>query len=154
MLTASRTLCFGLACLLIACAGARRAAPVDSISFARSLNVNLAEMTRTEHGLYYRDLDRGTGAAATEGQRVAVYYVGWLPDGTEVDAQIEPNPPITFRLGAGEVIRGWELGVQGMRVGGQRQLVVPPELGYGNRSPGPIPRRAVLVFTIRLVAVE
>ncbi len=149
-----RVACVGLVATLTSCASNGRASTADRATFAPALQVDLSQMTRTEDGLYYRDIARGTGAPALVGRRVAVRYVAWLPDGTEVDAQLDPEPPITFRLGAGEVIRGWEIGVQGMRVGGQRQLVVPPELGYGRRGAGRIPRHAVLVFTIHLVAVE
>ena len=104
------------------------------------------------------DLVIGTGATATAGSQITVAYTGWLHDSTKADAkgtQFETNPSYPFRLGTGAVIRGWDQGVVGMRVGGQRRLVIPPDLAYGNRSPGAaIPANATLVFDITLNAVE
>ena len=104
------------------------------------------------------DLVIGTGAVAVVGSQVAVGYTGWLHDSSKPDAkgsQFETNPSFSFPLGAGRVIRGWDQGVVGMRVGGQRRLVIPPELAYGNTSPGPgIPANATLVFDITLNSVQ
>jgi FKBP-type peptidyl-prolyl cis-trans isomerase len=124
---------------------------VDQLVFAPVTRVHLPAMERTASGLYYRDLREGQGAAARPGQRVRVYFVGWLPDGTQFDGLAPPAEPVEFELGARQVIRGWDEGVAGMRPGGQRQLVVPPALGYGARQVGAVPRNAVLVFVVELV---
>jgi len=104
------------------------------------------------------DLVVGTGAVATSGSQVTVAYTGWLHDSGRPDAkgtQFDSRPTFSFRLGTGAVIRGWDQGVPGMRVGGQRRLVIPPELAYGNQSPGaPIPPNATLVFDITLNNVQ
>ncbi len=106
------------------------------------------------------DLRVGTGAEATAGKRVAVNYAGWLysataPEnkGTMFDTSAGRGPYI-FTLGAGEVIKGWDQGVAGMRVGGQRRIVIPPELGYGSQAYGPIPANSTLVFDVELLAVQ
>ncbi|HEY1309109.1 MAG TPA: FKBP-type peptidyl-prolyl cis-trans isomerase [Vicinamibacterales bacterium] len=104
------------------------------------------------------DLVVGTGAIAANGNTVTVAYTGWLHDSSKPDAkgtQFETNPLFTFQLGTGRVIRGWDMGVVGMGVGGQRRLVIPPELAYGNQSPSAsIPANATLVFDITLNAVQ
>jgi FKBP-type peptidyl-prolyl cis-trans isomerase FkpA len=104
------------------------------------------------------DLVVGTGALAGPGSTVTVAYTGWLHDSSRTDAkgaQFDSSPNFTFRLGAGQVIRGWDQGVAGMRAGGQRRLVIPPDLAYGNRSPGGIiPPNATLVFDITLNSVQ
>lgn len=96
----------------------------------------------------------GTGAAAAPGSRVTVNYVGMLPDGTVFDASERHGQPFTFTLGAGEVIQGWDIGVVGMKVGGQRRLIIPPAYGYGDRAQGPIPANSTLIFDIELVSVQ
>jgi FKBP-type peptidyl-prolyl cis-trans isomerase len=97
----------------------------------------------------------GTGAEAVAGSRVTVNYVGMLPDGTVFDASARHGQPFTFTLGAGEVIQGWDMGVAGMKVGGQRRLIVPPAFGYGAQGiPGVIPANATLIFDVELVAVQ
>ena len=116
---------------------------------------NITELVRT-------DVQAGTGAEAAAGQRVTVHYTGWLYDegagdkkGTKFDSSRDRNEPFTFRLGAGEVIRGWDEGVAGMKVGGQRTLTIPPELGYGAYgAPGAIPPNATLLFEVELLAVD
>jgi|SRR5918992_1651106 peptidylprolyl isomerase len=137
---------------VVACQSAGGAA-VDQPTFAPELGVELATMT-TAGGLRYRDIVVGTGAEAKPGNVVAVYYSGWLPSGAPFDSTRPPEAPIRFTLGEGRVIRGWERGVTGMRVGGRRQLVIPPSLGYGNRAVGSVPARSTLVFTIDLVDVR
>ena len=103
------------------------------------------------------DLVVGTGTIAQSGNQVTVAYTGWLHDSSRPEAkgtQFESNS-ISFRLGTGAVIRGWDQGIAGMRLGGQRRLVIPPELAYGNQSPGnPIPANATLVFDITLNSVQ
>ena len=104
------------------------------------------------------DLVVGTGTIAQSGNQVTVAYTGWLHDSSRPEAkgtQFDSNSNFSFRLGAGSVIRGWDQGVVGMRVGGQRRLVIPAELAYGDRSPGsPIPANATLVFDITLNSVQ
>jgi FKBP-type peptidyl-prolyl cis-trans isomerase FkpA len=100
------------------------------------------------------DLVVGNGAEATAGKRVTVHYVGKLTDGSKFDASTDRGEPFSFRLGAGEVIRGWDEGVAGMRVGGKRKLTIPSELGYGARGfPPVIPPNATLVFDVELLGV-
>ncbi len=125
--------------------------PAETATYAPALAVDLAAMTRTGSGVYVRDLRPGSGRAAARGMRVAVRYTGWLPDGTPVDSTTAAEAPVAFRLGEREVIGGWEQGLLGMRVGGRRQLVVPPRLGYGSRRVGAVPPNSVLVFAIDLV---
>jgi len=97
----------------------------------------------------------GTGPEATPGSMVTVNYVGTLPDGTVFDASANHGQPFTFQLGAGQVIRGWDEGVAGMKVGGTRTLVIPPDMAYGNQAVGNvIPANATLIFEVELVAVQ
>jgi FKBP-type peptidyl-prolyl cis-trans isomerase FkpA len=103
------------------------------------------------------DLVVGTGTVAAAGNLVTVGYTGWLYDSSKPDGkgtQFQTNPTFQFRLGTGAVIRGWDQGVAGMRVGGQRRLVLPPELAYGNQPPPGIPSNATLVFDIILNNVQ
>jgi FKBP-type peptidyl-prolyl cis-trans isomerase len=131
-------------------------APADagtSTPFAPHLGVDLSQMTPTG-GVHYRDLAVGEGTEARSGRAVAVYYTGWLADGTPFDSTRPPQSPIRFTLGQGTVIRGWDRGMPGMRVGGRRQLVVPPSLGYGNQGVPGVPPRSTLVFDVHLVEVR
>lgn len=108
----------------------------------------------TPSGLIIEDLVVGDGAAATPGQYVTVHYTGWLTDGRKFDSSKDRNDPFEFPLGAGHVIRGWDEGVAGMKVGGTRKLTIPPQLGYGARGAGGvIPPNATLVFEVELLAV-
>jgi FKBP-type peptidyl-prolyl cis-trans isomerase FkpA len=103
------------------------------------------------------DLSVGTGATAAAGNIVSVAYTGWLHDSSKPEAKgaaFDSNPNFSFRLGTGAVIRGWDQGVAGMRVGGQRRLVIPPELAYGSTGSGPIPPNATLVFDVTLNNVQ
>ena len=146
-----------LALLAIGCRSETRAepaVPIESAAFAPALGVNLAASTKTASGLYYRDLAVGDGPEIRAGQRVSVHYRGTLPDGTQFDANQPGATPFTFRLGAGDVIAGWDEGVAGMRVGGRRQLIIPHTLGYGERGSGPIPGNAILVFEVTAVGAE
>jgi FKBP-type peptidyl-prolyl cis-trans isomerase len=105
-------------------------------------------------GLTIEDVKEGTGAIATDGANVQVHYTGWLTDGKKFDSSKDRGQPFRFRLGGGQVIRGWDEGVAGMKVGGIRRLTIPPELGYGARGAGGvIPPNATLVFEVELLGV-
>ena len=118
------------------------AVPIESTTFAASLGVNLASSTKTPSGLYYRDIRVGTGVTIVAGQKLSVKYSGALANGSVFDAGTFP-----FTI-PGNVIQGWNEGLLGMKVGGSRQLIIPPSLGYGAAGSGPIPPNAVLVFTV------
>ena len=109
----------------------------------------------TDSGLKYDDLVEGDGAVAAAGQQVSVHYSGWLTDGSKFDSSIDRNQPFSFSLGRGMVIRGWDEGVAGMKVGGKRRLTIPPQLGYGAQGAGGvIPPHATLVFEVELLDVQ
>lgn len=107
-------------------------------------------------GLDIEDIKTGTGAEAKSGQRVSVHYVGTLKsDGSKFDSSRDRGQPFTFNLGAGQVIKGWDQGVAGMKVGGLRKLTIPPELGYGAHGyPPVIPANSTLVFEVELIDVK
>jgi FKBP-type peptidyl-prolyl cis-trans isomerase len=108
-------------------------------------------------GLEVEEVKAGTGAVATKGRTVSVHYTGRFPDGKKFDSSYDRGPPIEFVLGIGKVIKGWDQGIEGMRVGGRRRLTIPPELAYGARGTAPdalIPPNATLVFDVELVAVK
>ena len=110
--------------------------------------------TTTASGLQYWDIVVGTGATAVAGKTVKVHYTGWLTDGKKFDSSVDRGQPFPFSLGAGQVIKGWDEGVAGMKVGGKRQLRIPPELGYGARGAGGvIPPNATLIFDVELLDV-
>ena len=112
-------------------------------------------VTTTPSGLKYLDEVVGTGDEAKAGNRVSVHYTGTLESGRKFDSSRDRGEPFEFDLGAGRVIRGWDEGVAGMRVGGKRRLVIPPELGYGSRGAGSvIPPGATLVFEVELLGVR
>ena len=105
--------------------------------------------------LQIEELKAGTGDEATTGKSVDVHYTGWLTNGTKFDSSVDRGQPFSFPLGAGRVIKGWDQGVAGMKVGGKRKLTTPPELGYGARGAGAvIPPDATLVFEVELLAVK
>lgn len=111
-------------------------------------------MITTASGLQYLDLTVGNGDTAKAGKTVTVHYTGWLTDGKKFDSSKDRNDPFQFNLGANEVIRGWDEGVQGMQVGGVRKLTIPAALGYGARGAGrDIPPNATLVFEVELLGV-
>jgi FKBP-type peptidyl-prolyl cis-trans isomerase len=111
--------------------------------------------TTTSSGLQYWELKKGTGAVAKTGDSVKVHYTGWLTDGKKFDSSLDRGEPFAFKLGAGMVIKGWDQGVAGMKVGGKRQLRIPADLGYGaNGAGGVIPPNAVLVFDVELLGVN
>ena len=109
--------------------------------------------TKTADGLQYWDITPGTGPEATLGKKVTVYYTGWFTSGKMFDSS--GKRPFPFSLGAGQVIKGWDEGVTGMKVGGKRQLRIPPDLAYGSRGyPGVIPPNSTLVFDVELLSVK
>jgi FKBP-type peptidyl-prolyl cis-trans isomerase FkpA len=119
--------------------------------FAPQLAIDESALIATPSGLRYQDPKLGAGAEAKAGQRVQVHYTGWLTDGRKFDSSRDRDKPFEFSLGGGTVIRGWDEGVAGMKVGGVRKLVIPPLLGYGARAIGPIPASSTLVFEVELL---
>jgi len=114
-----------------------------------------ATPTVTASGLKIIDIQEGTGAVAQAGRAVTVHYTGWLTDGKKFDSSLDRGRPFAFVLGQGRVIKGWDEGVAGMKVGGKRRLIIPPALGYGDRgSPPAIPPGAELIFDVELLDVK
>ena len=105
-------------------------------------------------GLQYWDIKVGEGPAAVQGKPVQVHYTGWLTNGKKFDSSVDRGQPFTFTLGAGQVIKGWDEGVAGMKVGGKRQLKIPPALGYGAQGAGPIPPNSILIFDVELLGIS
>jgi FKBP-type peptidyl-prolyl cis-trans isomerase len=137
-------------------AAPRTASTTVAATYAPELQVDLGRTTRTATGLHYEDLTVGAGDSVTVGTTAQVHYTGWLPDGTMFDTSRDGDPPLDVRVGAGGVIDGWEEGLQGMRVGGRRRLIIPPSLGYGldGAGGGVIPPDATLVFDVEVVGVR
>jgi FKBP-type peptidyl-prolyl cis-trans isomerase len=170
LMTAARTFTFGLTAaffLLSSCAtpaqqsadSTASAEPATAVTEQRSEPVDTfqipTELNSNPSGLQYKVLREGTGAVASNGQKVDVHYTGWLTDGTKFDSSRDRGKTFSFNLGQGQVIRGWDEGVAGMKVGEQRILVIPAELGYGARGAGGvIPPNAKLVFQVELVNVR
>ncbi len=110
------------------------------------------EPIKTFSGLQYVDLVTGPGREAHVGETAIVHYTGWLEDGTKFDSSVDRGDPFSFRLGAGRVIKGWDEGVVGMKIGTKRKLIIPPHLGYGSRGAGRIiPPNATLIFEVELL---
>jgi FKBP-type peptidyl-prolyl cis-trans isomerase len=127
---------------------------IENTVFDPSLNVNLAASTKTSTGMYYRDVTPGTGATAATGKTLTISYKGQLATGSIFDQSSASQPTFDFTLGAGQVIPGFDQGFVGMKVGGVRQLIIPPSLGYGTAANVGIPPNSVLVFSVTLVAVK
>jgi FKBP-type peptidyl-prolyl cis-trans isomerase len=111
--------------------------------------------TKTPSGLQYWDIKKGNGKTAVKGVMIAVHYTGWLTNGKKFDSSVDRGEPFRFGLGQNQVIKGWDEGVAGMKVGGKRQLRIPPELGYGSSGAGGvIPPNATLIFDVELLRVD
>jgi FKBP-type peptidyl-prolyl cis-trans isomerase FkpA len=124
-------------------------------ALSAELGIDPAALTTTATGLRYQDLSAGEGAEATTGATAVVHYTGWLTNGRKFDSSRDRGEPFAFRLGAGQVITGWDEGVAGMRVGGRRKLVIPASLGYGQAGAPPvIPPAATLVFDVELLQIQ
>ena len=121
---------------------------------ALSDNQTNAVTTQTKDGLIITDEVAGNGVEAVPGKSVTVHYVGTFENGTKFDSSIDRGTPFTFTLGAGQVIPGWDEGIVGMKVGGKRHLVIPPNLGYGSQTYGPIPGNSTLIFDVELLGVK
>lgn len=125
----------------------------EAVKAARKLGTPTDNpVVTTQSGLQHIDVKEGEGASAKAGQTAVVHYTGWLVDGTKFDSSLDKPQPFEFPLGAGRVIKGWDEGVAGMKPGGVRKLIVPPELGYGSRGAGNmIPPDATLIFEVQLL---
>ncbi len=141
-----------LAATVGACASAP-STPPTAYTYAPSLGVDLDSMTKTNTGLYYEEVTEGSGREARRNDRVTIHYTGYLPDGRTFDAS-RPGPPIEFRIGNREVVPGMEEGVRGMKEGGVRLIVVPPDMAYGARGSGKVPGDMTLIFRLELVRVN
>lgn len=127
--------------------------PEDAV-YADDLEVDFAKMERTSGGLWIEVVMQGVGRQAVRGREAVIHFVGFLPDGTIIDSSLSGDP-YAFELGSGDVIRGWNEGIVGMKVGERRRLVVRPSLGYGGRGKPPaVPPNSILVFDIQLMDVR
>ena len=123
--------------------------------FSAALGVDTTTMTKAPAGFWYTDVASGQGDEAAPGRTVRVHYTGWLPDGKKFDSSRDRGEPFAFTLGAGQVITGWDEGVKGMKVGGRRKLVLPPQMAYGDGgAPPDIPPGATLVFDVEVLGIQ
>jgi FKBP-type peptidyl-prolyl cis-trans isomerase len=122
---------------------------------SKPTDVSSLKATKTPDGLEYWDIKTGTGQTAKSGDTVVVHYTGWLTSGKKFDSSVDRGEPFNFALGRGMVIKGWDEGVAGMKVGDKRQLKIPSELGYGSRGAGGvIPPNATLIFDVELLGIK
>jgi FKBP-type peptidyl-prolyl cis-trans isomerase len=141
-----------LAAVVVVAQSAARKSAASSTSAPTKVT---GDGVKTDSGLIYWDIRVGNGAEAKEGSHVRVHYTGWLTSGKKFDSSVDAGKPFDFTIGNGEVIKGWEQGVAGMKVGGKRQLRIPPALGYGVEGyPGVIPANATLIFDVQLLNVQ
>jgi FKBP-type peptidyl-prolyl cis-trans isomerase len=142
--------------LATAYAAAQGAAKKSATSNTTAPTKVTGDGVKTPSGLIYWDIRVGNGATAKEASHVRVHYTGWLTTGKKFDSSVDAGKPFDFTIGNGEVIKGWEEGVAGMRVGGKRQLRIPPSLGYGAEGTpgGPIPPNATLIFDVQLLGLQ
>ncbi len=141
------------ALVVASCGGDDPVSPKDptEVDFAASLGIDLDQMTKTASGLYYQDLLVGDGEEAEATDEVTVHYTGWLDTGQVFDSSVDGDP---ISLPLSGVIPGWREGVTGMKVGGKRKLVIPPDLAYGQKGvPGVIPQYATLIFDVELLGI-
>jgi FKBP-type peptidyl-prolyl cis-trans isomerase len=127
---------------------------VQVVSSTKAPTKVTGDGVKTASGLQYWDIKVGTGEVATDGSHVKVHYTGWLDTGKKFDSSVDAHQPYDFTLGKGEVIKGWDEGIDGMKLGGKRQLRIPPELAYGEDGhPPQVPPNAKLIFDVQLLAV-
>lgn len=141
--------------LAAACAVAAHAQPATPVRSGGPPPLPaMVQWHNTPSGLQYAEIKAGNGASPHDGQIAVVHFIGWLDDGTQFDSSRDRKKPFGFPLGSGQVIKGWDEGVRGMRVGGTRRLIVPPALGYGSAGiPGTVPPDATLTFDIELLHI-
>jgi peptidylprolyl isomerase len=142
----SATMILVLAMIIIAC--------TSTTTTTKTETKGDSGMITTPSGLQYQDIVVGSGTEAKSGNKVKVHYVGTLTDGTKFDSSVDRGKPFDFNLGAAQVIKGWDEGVAGMKVGGKRKLVIPADLGYGGRAIGKIPANSTLIFEVELLEVK
>lgn len=140
--------------LIEGAASPQAAAVAESGLIAVTGEEDTEQETKLKTSMVIDDVKIGEGDAVKNGDTVSVHYVGTLKDGAEFDNSHKRGAPLDFKVGAGQVIQGWEEGLVGMQVGGERVLVIPPEKAYGDQGIGPIPGGATLVFTVELVAIN
>lgn len=140
--------------LITACASTHGGfIPPSAHSYAPQLGIQLSQMKRTKDGLYYEDVRTGTGEAAKDGSLVAFHYTEYRPDGKRFESS-HPGPALQVRLGSGELIRGMREGLEGMKAGGLRKIVVPPQLAYYHRAVHGLPADATLIFVLEMLRVK
>jgi FKBP-type peptidyl-prolyl cis-trans isomerase len=143
----------GLTLLVTACAKKKAQEQTPQANAAASSPAG--QVITTSSGLQYQILQPGSGAIAESGKKVSVHYTGWLTDGKKFDSSVDRGQPFQFQLGAGQVIKGWDEGVAGMKIGEKRKLTIPSNLGYGPRGAGgAIPPNATLIFDVELLGVQ
>ena len=142
-----------LSAALVAQTSSHKATPARVPNTSAPTKVT-GEGVKTDSGLQYWDIKVGTGDEAKSGDKVKVHYTGWFTSGKKFDSSVDAQQPYTFTLGQGNVIKGWDEGVAGMKVGGKRQLRIPPELAYGEQGyKNIIPPNSTLIFDVQLLAV-
>jgi len=142
-----------LSAALVAQTSSHKAVPARVPNTSAPTKVT-GEGVKTDSGLQYWDIKVGTGDEAKSGDKVKVHYTGWFTSGKKFDSSVDAQQPYTFTLGQGNVIKGWDEGVAGMKVGGKRQLRIPPELAYGEQGyKNIIPPNSTLIFDVQLLAV-